>query len=71
VTSGNDVRLHGPPRRLVALGKADVFRNVPGSAVKLLNTIQIAKAQRFVFMRPGSGLEAAVLSQRPPGSGHQ
>lgn len=59
------------PRRLAALGKADVFRNVPGSAVKLLNTIQIAKAQRFVFMRPGSGLELAVLYQRPPRSGHQ
>jgi hypothetical protein len=54
------------PRRLAALGRADAFRSVPGSFVKQLNAFQIAKAQTYVFMRPGSGLEPSVRSQRPP-----
>jgi hypothetical protein len=54
------------PRRLAALGKTDAFRSAPSSFVKQLNAFQIAKAQTYVFMRPGSGLESTVLSQRPP-----
>ena len=54
------------PRRLAALGRTDAFRSVPGSFVKQLNAFQIGKAQTYVFMRPGSGLEPSVLSQRPP-----
>jgi Protein of unknown function (DUF4238) len=53
------------PKRLAALGRTDAFRSVPGSFVKQLNAFQIAKAQTYVFMRPGSGLDSFVLSQRP------
>jgi len=53
------------PKRLAALGRTDAFRSVPGSFVKQLNVFQIAKAQPYVFMRPGSGLEPSVLARRP------
>jgi hypothetical protein len=47
------------PRRLAALGRTDTFRSVPEAFVKQLNAFQIAKAQTYVFVRPGSGLGPA------------
>ena len=52
------------PKRLAALGRTDAFRSVPASFVRQLNAFQIMKAQTYVFMRPGSGLESVVLAQR-------
>lgn len=54
------------PTRLAALGNADSFDSVPSTIVTQLNAFQIAKAKTNVYMRPGSGLESFVLSERPP-----
>ena len=54
------------PTRLAALGRVDAFEAVGARAVRRANAMQVAKAHDYVYMRPGSGLEAFVASQRPP-----
>jgi Protein of unknown function (DUF4238) len=54
------------PKRVAALGSADRSEAVPAAGVRLLNSFQVANARSFVYMRPGSGLEGFVASQRPP-----
>jgi len=43
------------PSALGGLRQADAFRSMPGSFVRQLKAFQIAKAQRYMFVRPGSG----------------
>ena len=54
------------PTRLAALSNADRFAGAPAAAVKRANELQVAKAHRYVYMHPGSGLQAFVASERPP-----
>jgi len=54
------------PTRLAALGSANRFEAVPAVAVKQANSVQVRKAQKYVYMQPGSGLEKFVGSERPP-----
>jgi hypothetical protein len=42
----------------------DSFERIPGSFVNMLNAGQVQNAEEHVFMRPGSGLESFVLSER-------
>ncbi len=54
------------PTRLAALGKADRFEAVGARAVRQANARQVANARDYVYMHPGSGLDAFVASARPP-----
>jgi len=54
------------PTRLAALSRVDRFEAVPARAVRQMNAFQVDKARDYVYMRPGSALEAFVASQRPP-----
>jgi hypothetical protein len=55
------------PRRLAAVSRGgNSFDRVSGAFVKQLNGFQISNAKEHVFMRPGSGLESFVVSERPP-----
>ncbi len=54
------------PTRLAALSKVDRFEAVPAGAVRRANGFQVAKAHDYVYMHPGSGLQAFVASERPP-----
>lgn len=54
------------PTRLAALSRTDRFQAVGASAVSQANARQVAKARHYVYMHPGSGLDAFVASQRPP-----
>ncbi len=55
------------PDRLAALGPKDEWLTVPASCVDELNRYQIRKAKERVFMRTGSGLQAFVRAEHPPG----
>lgn len=54
------------PTRLAALSKADRFEAVPPRAVTQVNAFQVAKAHDYVYMHPGSDLQAFIVSKRPP-----
>jgi len=54
------------PTRLAALSNADRFAAVPTRAVRQVNAFQVAKAHDYVYMHPGSGLQAFISSERPP-----
>jgi hypothetical protein len=54
------------PTRLAALSRADRFDPVPAAQVRAANAFQVAKAQKYVYMRSGSRLESFVASERPP-----
>jgi hypothetical protein len=54
------------PTRLAALSRTDRFQAVGASAVRQANARQVAKARDYVYMHPGSGLDAFVASERPP-----
>jgi hypothetical protein len=54
------------PDLLVALGRKDEYVTLPATFVTQLNKFQIMKAHHQVFMRPGAGLDALVLAERPP-----
>ncbi len=55
------------PRRLAALGPTNTWGSISESQVHVLNSLQIRKARRQVYMRRGSELAEAVRTQRPPG----
>jgi hypothetical protein len=54
------------PTRLAALSRTDRYEAVPSWAVRQVNAFQVAKAHDYVYMHPDSGLQAFVLSERPP-----
>jgi Protein of unknown function (DUF4238) len=54
------------PTRLAALSSADRFEAVSAAAIRRANAFQVAKAHDYVYMHPGSGLQAFVASERPP-----
>ena len=54
------------PWRLAALRRTDNFEAVGVRAVRRANALQVAKARNYVYLHPGSGLEAFVASERPP-----
>jgi hypothetical protein len=54
------------PTRLAALSRTDKFEAVPAQRVRQANAIQVAKAHNYLYMRPGSGLQAFAASERPP-----
>jgi hypothetical protein len=54
------------PTRLAALGRADRFEAVGARAVRQANARQVTNARDYVYMHPGSGLDAFVASTRPP-----
>ena len=50
------------PTRLAALGRTDRFEAVGARAVRQANARQVTKARDYVYMHPGSGLDAFVAS---------
>jgi hypothetical protein len=54
------------PTRLAALSSVDRFEAVGAAAVRRANAFEVAKAHDYVYMHPGSGLQAFVAWQRPP-----
>ena len=52
----------GSPLSAVRTGS----RPCPLAAIRRANAFQVAKAHDYVYMHPGSGLQAFVASERPP-----
>lgn len=51
------------PKHLLALGPNDLTGTLSQSAVDALNGVQIHAADRYVYMRPGSGLQTFARNQ--------
>jgi hypothetical protein len=58
----NTVLLPLGPHHLAALGRADIIATISADQVDRLNSLQVQAADRYVYFRPGSGLEKYVLS---------
>ncbi len=48
------------PRLLASLGPADTFGTVSADFVDRMNGLQVAAARKYVYFRPGSGMEGFV-----------
>lgn len=53
------------PHRVASLGRQRAWRLIPRDFVGRLNALQVAHAQREVFMRPDSGLDSWVKARAP------
>ncbi|MEY9932427.1 hypothetical protein ABH926_007078 [Catenulispora sp. GP43] len=51
------------PRQLAAFGPVSGYSTIPVKLRDRLNGIQVQEADRYVYFRPGSGLEEFVRSQ--------
>lgn len=53
------------PRHMIGIGSIESWLPVDTAAVRMLNSAQIAGAQRNLYYRPGSGLRALIQELRP------
>jgi hypothetical protein len=61
----NTVIMPLSPKHLVALGPANLSGTIPKIEVNRLNAMQVQAAEKYVYFRPGSGLESSVQSMLP------